>query len=116
VPSNEKIEHMAWMEEFLGAGPPGRFRRGFRGRSPFLARLTATPKGAESTRGLVSACTLDRHLQGPGGTGRGAAGNLVGSDIINLTSQISGVAFDQKDFVHLRGCDLRAPRCRETGR
>ncbi|MFI7128892.1 ferritin-like domain-containing protein [Nonomuraea sp. NPDC050153] len=46
---NEKIEHMAWLEEFLGTGPPGRFHRGFRGRSPFLARLTTTPKGTEPT-------------------------------------------------------------------
>jgi ferritin-like protein len=46
---NEKTEHMAWVEEFLGTGSPGRFRRGFRGRSPFLARLTATPKGPEPT-------------------------------------------------------------------
>jgi ferritin-like protein len=41
---NEKIEHAAWLEEFFGTGPPGRFHRGFRGRSPFLARL---PAGSE---------------------------------------------------------------------
>ncbi|MGP3919832.1 ferritin-like domain-containing protein [Nonomuraea sp. 10N515B] len=44
---NEKIEHQAWLEEFLGSGPPGRFHRGFRGRSPLLTRLTTTPKGTE---------------------------------------------------------------------
>lgn len=44
---NEKIEHLVWLEEFLGTGPPGRFRRGFRGRSPFLARLATAPEGAE---------------------------------------------------------------------
>jgi ferritin-like protein len=36
---NEKSEHVAWLEEFFGLGPPGRFRRGFRGASPSLARL-----------------------------------------------------------------------------
>ncbi|WP_327586763.1 ferritin-like domain-containing protein [Nonomuraea sp. NBC_00507] len=46
---NEKIEHQAWLEEFLGTGPPGRFHRGFRGRSPFLTRLTTTPEGTEPT-------------------------------------------------------------------
>ncbi|MFI7642496.1 ferritin-like domain-containing protein [Nonomuraea sp. NPDC049400] len=44
---NEKIEHVGWMEEFFGTGPPGRFQRGFRGRSPFLARLPAAPEGTE---------------------------------------------------------------------
>ncbi|GAA3254929.1 ferritin-like domain-containing protein [Nonomuraea helvata] len=44
---NEKIEHVAWLEEFQGTGPPGRFHRGFRGRSPFLARLPAAPEGTE---------------------------------------------------------------------
>ncbi|MEQ4720929.1 ferritin-like domain-containing protein [Nonomuraea sp. B19D2] len=44
---NEKIEHMAWLEEFLGTKPPGRFHRGFRGRSPFLARLPAAPEETE---------------------------------------------------------------------
>lgn len=46
---NEKIEHKAWLKEFLGTGPPGRFHRGFRGRSPFLTRLTSTPEGTEPT-------------------------------------------------------------------
>ncbi|WP_431930972.1 ferritin-like domain-containing protein [Nonomuraea jabiensis] len=44
---NEKIEHQAWLEEFLGTGPRGRFHRGFRGRSPFLTRLPTAPEGAE---------------------------------------------------------------------
>jgi ferritin-like protein len=44
---NEKIEHLAWLEEFLGTKPPGRFHRGFRGRSPFLARLATTPEETE---------------------------------------------------------------------
>ncbi|MEV0233353.1 ferritin-like domain-containing protein [Nonomuraea sp. NPDC050786] len=44
---DEKIEHVAWLEEFLGTGLPGRIHRGFRGRSPFLARLPAAPEGTE---------------------------------------------------------------------
>ncbi|MFI7641612.1 ferritin-like domain-containing protein [Nonomuraea sp. NPDC049400] len=44
---NEKIEHQAWLGEFLGTGQPGRFHRGFRGHSPFLTSLTATPQGAD---------------------------------------------------------------------
>jgi ferritin-like protein len=43
----EKIEHMAWLEEFLGTGSPGRFHRGFRGRSPFLARLATISEKTE---------------------------------------------------------------------
>ncbi|MFI0371880.1 ferritin-like domain-containing protein [Actinomadura sp. 1N219] len=35
----EESEHEAWFYEFLGTGPPPRFQRGFRGRSPYLARL-----------------------------------------------------------------------------
>ncbi|MBP2705397.1 hypothetical protein JOL79_16400 [Microbispora sp. RL4-1S] len=46
---NEKIEHVAWLEEFLSAGPPARFRPGFRGRSPFLARLAVASEGTEPT-------------------------------------------------------------------
>lgn len=45
---NEKVEHQAWLDEFLGTGPAGRFRRGFRGRSPFL---THRPQGSGSTAG-----------------------------------------------------------------
>ncbi|MGN9846140.1 ferritin-like domain-containing protein [Nonomuraea sp. H19] len=46
---NEKTEHVAWLKELLGTGPPGRFHRGFRGRSPFLARLATAPEGTEPT-------------------------------------------------------------------
>ncbi|WUI01435.1 ferritin-like domain-containing protein [Spirillospora sp. NBC_00431] len=35
----EESEHEAWFHEFLGTGPPPRFQRGFRGRSPYLTRL-----------------------------------------------------------------------------
>lgn len=41
---NEETEHEAWFSEFRGTGPPGRFRPGFRGRSPFLARLADDPE------------------------------------------------------------------------
>ncbi|MFC5827235.1 ferritin-like domain-containing protein [Nonomuraea insulae] len=44
---NEKIEHQAWLGEFLGTGPPGRFHRGFRGRSPFLIHLPITHEETE---------------------------------------------------------------------
>ncbi|MFI6318861.1 hypothetical protein ACIBG8_15135 [Nonomuraea sp. NPDC050556] len=37
---NEETEHEAWLCELLGTAPPARFRRGFRGRSPYLTRLT----------------------------------------------------------------------------
>lgn len=38
---NEETEHEAWLCELLGADPPARFRRGFRGRSPYLTRLSS---------------------------------------------------------------------------
>ncbi|MDP4510535.1 ferritin-like domain-containing protein [Nonomuraea turcica] len=46
---NEKVEHQAWLDEFLGTGPPGRFHRGFRGRSPFLSCLASAPEGSGPT-------------------------------------------------------------------
>ncbi|WP_302893341.1 hypothetical protein [Actinomadura luzonensis] len=42
---HEKLEHEAWLREIAGLGPPGRFQRGFRGRSPYLSRLPG-PQGA----------------------------------------------------------------------
>ncbi|MFI7154818.1 ferritin-like domain-containing protein [Nonomuraea sp. NPDC050022] len=42
---NEKTEHVAWLREFFGLGPPGRFHRGFRGRSPSLAGLYDDEQG-----------------------------------------------------------------------
>ncbi|TMR88620.1 ferritin-like domain-containing protein [Nonomuraea basaltis] len=44
---NEKSEHVAWLGEFFGRGPRGRFRRGFRGGSPLLARLPDTEEGTQ---------------------------------------------------------------------
>ncbi|TDB74442.1 DNA protection protein DPS, partial [Actinomadura sp. KC216] len=38
----EESEHDAWFYEFLGTGPPPRFQRGFRGRSPYVTRLPPT--------------------------------------------------------------------------
>ncbi|TMR02218.1 DNA protection protein DPS [Actinomadura soli] len=38
----EESEHEAWFYEFLGTGPPPRFQRGFRGRSPYVTRLPAS--------------------------------------------------------------------------
>ncbi|NRQ40439.1 DNA protection protein DPS [Nonomuraea sp. NN258] len=43
----EKLEHQAWLAEFFGTGPPGRFRRGFRGRSPFVAGLPGPNAGPD---------------------------------------------------------------------
>ncbi|MFI0482308.1 ferritin-like domain-containing protein [Actinomadura sp. 9N215] len=41
----EEGEHEAWFHEFLGTGPPPRFQRGFRGRSPYLTRLPPNDPG-----------------------------------------------------------------------
>ncbi|MFC4052806.1 ferritin-like domain-containing protein [Actinomadura syzygii] len=41
----EQSEHESWFREFLATGPPARFQRGFRGRSPYLSRLPPNAPG-----------------------------------------------------------------------
>lgn len=42
---NEKIEHEAWLKEFLGDGEGGKFHRGFRGRAPYVSHFSGKNTG-----------------------------------------------------------------------